>query len=117
SYNITISRTSLPKRLRKAFDRISKSAEPFSKRMMAAGFDTAPLPLWASAAIYNWAVGAEWDRIIQRTKIADGDLAMLISRTADSLNQIASLKDTHPQISTLAAAARRSILREPVVFD
>ncbi|MBW2648884.1 MAG: DEAD/DEAH box helicase, partial [Deltaproteobacteria bacterium] len=38
SYNITISRTSLPKRLRKAFDRISKSAEPFSKRMMAAGF-------------------------------------------------------------------------------
>ena len=48
---------------------------------------------------------------------ADGDLAMLISRTADSLHQIASLKETHPKVSALAAAARRAILREPVVFD
>jgi len=117
SYNITISRTSLPKRLRKAVDRVYKSAEPLSKRMTAAGFDTAPLPLWTSAAIYSWAIGTEWDHIVQRTKIADGDFAMLISRTADSLNQIASLKDTHPQTASLAATARRAILREPVVFD
>jgi len=117
NYNITISRTSLPKRLRKAIDRVYKSSEPLSKRMTAAGFDTAPLPLWTSAAIYSWAAGIEWDRLVQRIKIAEGDLAMLISRTADSLHQIASLKDTHPQIASLAAAARRAILREPVVFD
>ncbi|MBW2557557.1 MAG: DEAD/DEAH box helicase [Deltaproteobacteria bacterium] len=117
SYNTTISRTSLPKRLRKAIDRTYKSAEPLSKRMTAAGFDTASLPLWTSAAIYSWASGTEWDRIVQRTKMAEGDLAMLISRTADSLHQIASLKDTHPRIASLAATARRAILREPVVFD
>ena len=117
SHNIAISRTSLPKRLRKAFDRVSKSAEPLSKRMTTRGFDTAPLPLWTSAAIYSWATGTEWDRLVQRTKVADGDLAMLISRTADCLHQIASLKDTPPQTASLAATARRSILREPVVFD
>ncbi len=117
SYNMTISRTSLPKRLRRAFDRVSTSAKSLSERMAAAGFDTAPLPLWTSAAIYSWAAGIEWDRLVQRTKIAEGDLAMLISRTADSLHQIASLKDTHPQTASLAAAARRAILREPVVFD
>jgi len=117
SYNITMSKTSLPKRLRKAFDRVSRSTEPLSKRMAVAGFDTAPLPLWTSAAIYSWASGTEWDRIVQRTKMAEGDLAMLISRTADSLHQIASLKDTHPRIASLATAARRAILREPVVFD
>ncbi len=117
SYNITINRTSLPKRLRKAIDRAYKSAEPLSKRMTAAGFDTPPLSLWTSAAIYSWACGTEWDCIVQRTKIAEGDLAMLISRTADSLHQIASLKDTHPRIASLAATARRAILREPVVFD
>jgi len=117
SYNIAISRTSLPKRLRKASDRVSKSAEPLSKRITAAGFDTAPLPLWTSSAIYSWATGTEWDRIVQRTKIAEGDLAMLISRTADSLHQIASLKNTHPQTASLAAAARRAIMKEPVVFD
>ena len=117
SYNITMSKTSLPKRLGKAFDRVSRSTEPLSKRMAVAGFDTAPLPLWTSAAIYSWASGTEWDRIVQRTKMAEGDLAMLISRTADSLHQIASLKDTHPRIASLATAARRAILREPVVFD
>jgi len=114
---IAIDRSSLPKRLKKAYDRVSRATTPLSKRMADAGFDTAPLPLWAAAAIYGWAAGAEWDRIIQRTQIADGDLAMLISRTADSLHQIASLKDSHPQASTLAAAARKAILREPIVFD
>ncbi|HOO89595.1 MAG TPA: ATP-dependent DNA helicase, partial [Syntrophales bacterium] len=117
TYTITVSRTSLPKRLRKAFDRVSSSAKALAERMAAAGFDTEPLPLWTSAAIYGWATGVEWDRIVQRTKIAEGDLAMLISRTADSLHQIASLKDTHPQTASLAAEARRAILREPVVFD
>jgi len=117
NYNITISRTSLSKRLRKAFDAVSRSVAPLSKRMTDAGFDTAPLPLWPCAAIYRWAVGTEWNRIVQGTKIADGDLAMLISRTADSLHQIASLKETHPRMASLAAAARRTIMREPVVFD
>lgn len=117
NYNITISRTSLSKRLRRAFKKVSASAERFSERMTAAGFDTAPLTLWTSVAIYSWAVGTEWERIVQRIKIADGDLAMLISRTADSLNQIASLKDTHPRIASLAAAARKAIMKEPVVFS
>ena len=117
SSTVTIARSSLPKRLKKAYDRVDRAAAPLSKRMTEAGFDTAPLSLWVAAAIYGWASGVEWDRIIQRTKIADGDLAMLISRTADSLHQIASLKETHPRASSLAATARRAILREPVVFD
>jgi superfamily II RNA helicase len=114
---ITITKGSLPKRLKKAYDRVSRAVAPLSKRMTEAGFETAPLPLWASLAIYGWAAGAEWERITRRTKVADGDLAMLISRTADSLHQISSLKDTHPEASALAVAARRAILREPVVFD
>lgn len=114
---IAIARSSLPKHLKKAYDRVARAVAPFSKRMTEAGFDTAPLPLWVATAIYGWAAGAEWDRIIERSKIADGDLAMLISRTADSLHQIASLRDSHPQASALAASARRAILREPVVFD
>jgi len=117
SSTVTVARSSLPKRLKKAYDRVSRAAAPFSKRMEEAGFETAPLPLWVASAIYGWASGVEWDRIIQRSKIADGDLAMLISRTADSLHQIASLKDSHPKASALAATARRAILREPVVFD
>jgi len=117
SSTVVIAKSSLPKRLKKAYERVSRAVAPLSERMADAGFETAPLPLWASSAIYGWAAGVEWDRIIQRTRIADGDLAMLISRTADSLHQIASLKETHPQASSLAATARRAILREPVVFE
>jgi len=117
SSTTVIAKSSLPKRLKKACDRVSRTIAPLSKRMTEAGFETSPLPLWAAAAISGWAAGVEWDRIIQRIKMADGDLAMLISRTADSLHQIASLKDTHPQAAALAAEARRAILREPVVFD
>jgi hypothetical protein len=42
---------------------------------------------------------------------------MLISRTADSLRQISSLKDTYPEMAALALEARDAILREPVVFE
>lgn len=113
----TISRNSLPKRLKKAYGRVLRAVESLSQRMADAGFEMAPLPIWAAAAIYGWAAGTDWDRVIQRSRMADGDLAMLISRTADSLHQISSLKETHPQVSARAAAARTAILREPVVFD
>jgi hypothetical protein len=64
-----------------------------------------------------WAGNVGWTRITNKLKIADGDLAMLISRTADNLRQIASLKDTHPDVARCASAARQAILREPVVFE
>jgi len=85
--------------------------------MKDAGFEINPLPFWASVAIYRWARNVEWTRITNKLKIADGDLTMLISRTADNLHQIASLKDTHPDIAQCAVAARKTILREPVIFE
>jgi ATP-dependent RNA helicase HelY len=49
--------------------------------------------------------------------IADGDMAMLVLRTADNLRQIMSLRQTHPEMAELALKAREAILREPVVFE
>jgi ATP-dependent RNA helicase HelY len=43
-------------------------------------------------------------------------MASLILRTADNLRQIASLKDTHPEVAACAYRAREAILREPVLF-
>ena len=85
--------------------------------MKAAGFSVAPLLLWTASVIYDWARGDDWDVIINKTGIADGDLASLISRTADNLRQIASLKESHPEMAALAVKAREAILREPVVFE
>jgi superfamily II RNA helicase len=87
------------------------------ERMRQAGFKVNTLYFWTSAVIYDWARGFEWDTIIREAGMADGDLAMLILRTADNLRQIMSLKETHPEMAELAAKARDAILREPVVFE
>jgi len=90
---------------------------PLAERMKKEGFPVGQLPFWAAVLMYHWARGMEWERIIRLDGIAEGDLTMLVSRTADNLRQIASLKDIYRQMAALAIEARERILREPVVFE
>jgi ATP-dependent RNA helicase HelY len=113
---ISMKKNELPRRLTHAYNRIIETATPMAMRMDALGFPINPLPLWTAAVIYDWARGRDWDWIIGKTGIADGDMAMLVSRTADNLKQLASLRNTHPEIAALAGKAREAILREPVIF-
>ena len=114
-FNLTEER--LPRKMTEAFKRVGRAIRDLSKRMADAGFATNKLYLWTSSVIYDWATGKDWDEIVQDMGIADGDMAMLVLRTADNLRQIASLKETHPNIAELAFKAREAILREPVVFE
>ena len=66
--------------------------------------------------MYYWAQGREWDDVLHVSGVAEGDMASLVLRTADNLRQIASLRDTHPEIAACAMKAREAILREPVLF-
>ena len=109
-------RKELPRRLTQAYDRVALALAGLAERLKAGGFAVAPLFLWPAAVLYEWAKGGDWNRIIRKAGIADGDMAMLIMRTADNLRQIASLRETHPETAALAAKAREAILREPVVF-
>jgi ATP-dependent RNA helicase HelY len=111
-----VKRKELPRRLVQAYDRVVDTVFPMMEKLDAEGFGLHPLPLWTAAVIYDWARGREWDRIIERYGLAEGDMAMLVLRTADSLRQIAALRDTHPKAAELAWQARESLLREPVVF-
>jgi superfamily II RNA helicase len=104
------------RKLLQAHRKVNKAIAALSERMAAAGFSTNDLYFWTSSVIYDWAQGEDWDEIVQQMGITDGDLAMLVLRTADNLRQIVSLKETHPEIAFLAAKAREAILREPVVF-
>ncbi|MCX8043058.1 MAG: DEAD/DEAH box helicase [Desulfobacterota bacterium] len=82
----------------------------------AHGFATPQIQFWPAVALYVWAGGTVWEDVLRLTSIDEGDLAMLVFRTADNLRQIASLSETHP---TIAAKARRiidTLLREPVVI-
>jgi len=114
---LPVIRKELPRRLTRAYDRITAAIADLLERLKAGSFPVAPLFLWPAAVIHEWAAGGDWDRIVRRAGIADGDLAMLIMRTADNLRQIASLRETHPETAALAVKARETILREPVVFE
>jgi superfamily II RNA helicase len=50
------------------------------------------------------------------TSVDEGDLAMLVFRTADNLRQIVALEGTHPQLAVKARKAVQLVLREPVVI-
>ena len=107
----------VPGKLKAACDITASTVRPISDRMMEAGFVVNPLQFWTSSILYDWAGGTTWDELVEKTGITDGDMAMLILRTADNLKQISSLKESHPNIAALAKKARKTILREPVVFE
>jgi hypothetical protein len=49
--------------------------------------------------------------------MTEGDLAMLVSRTADNLRHVASLSNVYPAVARTSGQAISLILREPAVFD
>jgi superfamily II RNA helicase len=79
------------------------------------GFETPPLPVHASAAVFAWGMGAEFGDVVPIYGAGEGDLAQLIYRTADNLRQIVSLAETHPRLAETAAEANDLLLRPPVV--
>jgi superfamily II RNA helicase len=87
------------------------------ERKVIGGFEVRPIVLWPAATIYAWANGQPWERALEIGGMAEGDLAMLVTRTADHLRQIASLTKVYPAIARSALEAIAMILREPVAFD
>jgi ATP-dependent RNA helicase HelY len=101
----------------KPFFRMLQSLQHLRERLQAEGFGIPPLPFWTVVTIYYWARGDSWEKVREISGMDEGDLAMVILRTADHLRQIESLSETHPR---LAASARRAIektLRAPVLME
>jgi superfamily II RNA helicase len=69
------------------------------------------------AAIYAWANGEPWESVRVVAEMEEGDLVMLILRTADNLRHIRGLRRAFPQAAHAADQAIELILREPVVFE
>jgi ATP-dependent RNA helicase HelY len=107
----------VPKRLLNAFHKMIKALTPLMERKVMGGFEARPIVLWPAATIYAWANGQPWEKVLEIGGMAEGDLAMLVTRTADNLRQIASLTKVYPAIARSALDAIDMILREPVAFD
>ena len=114
---IDFDQSKIPRPLVDAYNAMRKGLQPLTERKAVSGFSVRPIPLWAAATIYAWARGIAWDKALLIAGMTEGDLAMLASRTADNLRQIASLADVYPAVSKTAAQAISLILREPVIFS
>jgi superfamily II RNA helicase len=101
--------------LAKPFFQMLKNLQRLRERLQAEGFETPPLPFWAVVTIYHWAKGLSWEQVREISGMDEGDLAMIILRTADHLRQIEALCQTHHHLAATATQAIGLLLREPVL--
>jgi ATP-dependent RNA helicase HelY len=99
----------------KPFFQMLKDLQRLRERLQAEGFETPPLPFWTVVTVYHWAQGLSWEQVREISGMDEGDLAMIILRTADHLRQIEALSETHPQLAATATKAIGLLLREPVL--
>jgi superfamily II RNA helicase len=110
-----LDRRLLPKTLVASYRQVAERLAPFIAEMTEAGFEARPLHLKPAAVIFAWAGGRAWEQVAAAAEMEEGDLAMLILRTADNLRHIRSLERVFPAAASAAARAIELLLREPVV--
>jgi len=110
-------KAALPRALKSSYQRVRKSLATFARRMHAEGFPIRPLYLRPAAVLYHWVRGMPWDQVVALSDLEEGNLAMLILRTADNLRHIRSLSPVFPEAAEAAGAAVDAILRDPVITD
>ena len=103
--------------LENAFYAILRAVEGIRDLKKRRGFAHVPILFWPAAALFMWARGMPWDKLLEFVSVDEGDLASLVMRTADHLRQVANLKQTHPELADVAEHAVEMILREPVFID
>jgi ATP-dependent RNA helicase HelY len=71
----------------------------------------------ASVTVLTWMEAENWGEysaLLRLAGVAEGDAARLITQTADHLQQISRLAETHTELARRAGDARRILLRPPV---
>jgi superfamily II RNA helicase len=112
-----LERKRVPKRLTRTMAKVSRGLKGFAKRMQAGGFEVRPLFLRPALNVWAWANGQPWDTIIKAGAMAEGDLVMLVLRTADHLRHIRNLEPVFAEMADSARQAIDLILRDPVMPD
>ena len=77
--------------------------------------DVAVLPD-AALTVITWMDSESWGEfsgLLRLSGVADGDVARLVSQTADHLNQLTRLEKTHPVLAQSAKVGRSRLLRPP----
>jgi superfamily II RNA helicase len=103
-----------PKLLLREFLKMKRGLKPFAKHMILRGFEPRALFLRPAAIMYAWARGQDWEDVYPLSDMAEGNLAMLVLRTADNLRHIKALNRVFPTAADTAGRAIELIMRDPV---
>ncbi len=71
----------------------------------------------AATTVITWIESNDWYEfasLLRLAGVAEGDVARLVTQTADHLNQLSRLEDSHPDLARMAADGRRLLLRPPL---
>ena len=71
----------------------------------------------AALTVVTWMESSSWAEfsgLLRLSGVAEGDAARLITQTADHLNQISRLIETHPVLAATAEEGRNLLLRPPL---
>lgn len=71
----------------------------------------------ASYTAVTWMHATDWQEfraMLFLTGVSEGDVARLLTQTAEQLNQITRLTESHPQIALRAEECKRRLLRPPL---
>ncbi len=100
-----------------AFSNVIESIQEIRRLKAKRGFENPPILFWPAAALFLWAKGVPWETLLSYIPVDEGDMASLILRTADHLRQATNLKESHPELVSVARTATERILREPVLIS
>ena len=98
------------------FKAVSKIVEKVKDHYMSPSTQELAVSPDAATTVITWMETPDWEEfrgLIKLAKVAEGDVARLVTQTADNLNQISRLHKTHPDLAIVAEEARRMILRQP----
>lgn len=106
----------MTKTLSDTFFNVKKNLMSFALLMADRGFETRSLFLRPAVTLYAWALGRPWEEVLSVAEMEEGDLAMLILRTADNLRHVRTLTQVFPEAARTAETSIALIMRNPVVM-
>ncbi len=101
--------------LSRKFRRMLKLLRPLGEMLIARGFDVPSIMFWPAASCWLWSEEVDWPELVRHVQADEGDLAMLMLRTADHLRQLVALEDEQPELALTARKAIPLLMRPPLV--
>jgi len=112
-----MSKEFIPRNLANVFFNMKDELRPFARLMINHGFDVRLFFLRPAVSIFAWASGQPWEKVVALSEMEEGNLAMLILRTADNLRHIRSLSSVFPEAAETSSKSINLLMREPVFFE